>query len=168
MLNRIYNRLISDRLKHDVIAYSNAKNIINVGIISVVAIPSYALIYYTFNEPRVTYLLLTLSIFYLCSIWTIATIGSLMMSREIFVGSLFLCLFWISYITGGFTSAAAIWLVLPPLLAIIFGSVRSGLFWGFIGTMSFLVLFLCNYFNFPLPNSPVSNNMLLDVFSRGG
>src|SRR5204863_6475410 len=118
MLNRIYNRLISDRLKHDIIAYANAKNIINVALISIIAIPFYALIYYFFNDPKVSYILLALGICFLFSIWIIQIIGSLIMSREIFVGSLFLCLFWISYNTGGFLSSSAIWLAIPPLLAI--------------------------------------------------
>ncbi len=168
MLNRIYSQLISGHLKHDIIAYANAKNIINVAVISIIAIPFYALIYYFFNDPKVSYLLLVLSIFFLFSIWIIQATGSLTMSREIFVGSLFVCLFWISYNTGGFHSSAAIWLALPPLLAIVFGNIYSGIFWGVVGIVSFLVLFLLSDYNVPLPNSHISNSLLLDVYSRSG
>lgn len=90
------------------------------------------------------------------------------MSREIFVGSLFLCLFWISYNTGGFLSSSAIWLTIPPLLAIVFGDVKSGILWGVVCTISFFALFMLDYLHVPLPNSTISNKLLLDVYSRTG
>lgn len=39
MFNKIYNALISDHLKHNIVDYANAKSMINVLSISIIAIP---------------------------------------------------------------------------------------------------------------------------------
>lgn len=168
MLYKIYNKWIPEQLKEDVLIFSSAKNIISTTLIAIFAVPGYALIYYFLNYPLATYVILLLGVVFFCSVLILKFSGSLFLSGELFVGALFLCLIWLSYTFGGLTSSATFWLILPPFLAIKFGSIKSGFFWGFCGVVIVLILYLLEIMHIPLPPSPISNELVLRVTSIAG
>jgi signal transduction histidine kinase len=168
MLNRIYNYLIPNHLKHDVLDYTNAKNILNVIFTSIIATPIYSLIYYYFNDPRTSALLFILTLAFMVFVYLFKTIGSLNLSRETFIFSVTLSIFYVSYYTGGFFSSSMLWIVLPPLLGVTLGSIESGIFWTIICTLGVLTLYFINELNLHLPSSPISNELLLRFYSRSG
>ncbi len=169
MVQRTFNKFVPDAIKQDALQYSYAKNILGCMIIATVAAPAYAILYYVLNFYLATYVLFLFTLVIALSAYLFQYIKSIEIMREIVVSSVFLCLLWLTYHLGGIISAASFWLIIPPLLAVFFGGgLREGFLWGVFCAFSILVLYFLQYFNMPLPVSPIQNILLLQVTSICG
>lgn len=168
MINRIFNRTIPDEIKKDVLQYSYAKNIVGSALIASTAAPAFALMYYLLNFAMASWVLLTFTAVILLSIYAFKKIGSLILTRETIIFSVFLVLTWLSYQLGGINSSAAFWLILPPLLAVLFGGVRSAWCWTVICTLTIISFYLMQHYQLSFPNTPISDQLFLQLFSICG
>src|SRR6478735_1174349 len=115
MLIRLYTKLIPDFLKENVHSFVYAKNIINCALIALVAVPSYALVFYYQYFPVASITVLITGIFILAAPLVLKETRSLILSRELMIVSLYCCLTWLTYYLGGVFSPTIFWLVLPPM-----------------------------------------------------
>jgi|GEM_PF-5148598 len=160
--------LIPGSLKHDILIHSYAKNLVGSMLIASIAAPFYAILYYLLNFPRASYLILAVWLMIIISILVLKYFSSLFLSRELIVFSIFFCLTWLTYSMEGLNAPTSIWLILPPMLAIFFGSMLSGIFWTCLCLIEALIFLYLDYANFSLPRSPISHPILLQALSLGG
>jgi signal transduction histidine kinase/CheY-like chemotaxis protein len=168
MLSLLFNQLIPHSIKEDTLAYSHAKNIIGGGIITLVASPLYALVYYILGFPLGSCVITGLGFFIILSVISLRFTESVCLTRILIIGSLALSITWLSYHVGGIGSPVAFWLVLPPLLAIFFGGTRAGFIWAVYCVSAAVWMYLLAYNNTPLPVSPITDLVFLQTFSISG
>lgn len=164
----LFNKLIPDHVKKDILAHSYAKNLVGSALIASIATPVYALVYYYQNFYSGTMVIIVTGLIIIASILLLRPLGSVFLVREIIVTSFFICIAWLSYHSGGLSSATIFWFCMPPLLAIFYGGMRDGIFWSCASIAAVLSFFSMDYLSFSLPSSPVINPMLLQAFSLGG
>lgn len=164
----IARQLIPSWIRKDALYYSYAKNLIGSAIIAAFATPGFALLYYYLGFHLAFYMLLLLGTIIIGTVAFFKRIKSFFLVREIITGSVYVCLAWLSYALGGVFSAASFWLIIPPLLAIFYGSLRSGFIWLVLCIATIIVLSgaMENGFNFPA--TPVNNELLLQTVSICG
>jgi len=164
MLTKVYEKLISEHIRQDPLAFSYAKNIVGAIFIALIASPFYALIYYGFGFHQASALILIEGFIVVAAVGFL-NIGSLVLAREMIVGSLTICITWLSIYLGGVFTPTAFWLILPPLLAVFFGDRRASVYWG----LCCILLNIFLYYNFsPAVESPSPNLLHLQVISISG
>ena len=97
------------------------------------------------------------------SILLLRLVGSLVLSRELITISIFFPLAWFSYEQGGILSPPGYWLVLVPMIAIFLGGRKTGLMWAIISLLTIIGLYMLQVLNFKMPETPISNVLLLQV-----
>jgi signal transduction histidine kinase len=168
MFNAIYNKFIPFLIKEDVHNFAHAKNIINCGLIALVAVPSYALVYYLLNFPAASFIVIITGICILSATFLLKPLHSLTLSRELIVGPLFFCLTWLSYFLGGIFSPTIFWLILPPMLSIILGGIFSAFIWGMLCVLTVILLYFIESLHISFPPQVISNLLFLQMFSLSG
>ena len=162
-MNVVLTKLIPAHLKQDALCYSSAKNVVGGAFIALLAAPFFALVYYHFGFPSAALFILAEGLFISFAAFSLQFSGSLFLTRELIISSLFGTLAWLSYHLGGMHSPTIYWLILPPLLSIFFGGRSKGLCWGAL-CLSTVIFF------YWLPLSPIlghRQNALMAI-SLGG
>jgi signal transduction histidine kinase/CheY-like chemotaxis protein len=168
LLKLLCKHFLPETVTHDPLYYSYAKNIVGAIIIAAIAAPLYAILYYKLNFPLGALVLALEGIIIVSSIFLFHYSKSLTLVREIIVGSLSITLIWLSYHLGGIVSPAVYWLVLPPLVAIFFGSISSGLIWSMICILSILIFYLLQINHHSFPNTSILDPLILQQVSLSG
>lgn len=97
--------------------------------------------------------------------WIYKTTGSLSVARESFLVSLFLFKLGESVFLGSVVSPGAMWFIAMPIIAILLGSVTSGICWLAVSTSGMLWLHSLYGGNVVFANSPVPMPEFLYTFS---
>ncbi len=152
IIERIFKFIIPTDLAKDIMKLSFARNLVGACIISIIAAPVYAILYYYLNDHAVTYAIVITEIFILSSLFFIKYFHSLFYANTIFVSALTIFLGWCTYHLGGIYSATAYWLILPPLVAGFIGGIRLAFFWCAVSVLTTTGLFYLEsiYFHFPV------------------
>ncbi len=167
-MKSFFSQFIPDSIKENALKHSYAKNLVRSAFIASIATPSYALLYYYLHFYQASFIILLVGFIITSAIFLLRLPGSLILARELILLSSFLCLTWLSYRMGGLNAPTSFWLIMPPLLAIFFGSILEGLLWSFICFVTIVIFFLLAYLQIPLPASPVTKPLLLYTASLGG
>ena len=168
LLNSLFKYFIPPLIQKNALRYSYAKNIVGSALIASVMAPGFALLYYFLNFPLAAGVLLLEGIIILAAVFLLKFSSSVELVRAIIVGSLALCLSWITVSLGGLISPASYWLILPPLVAIFFGGIKDGFLWGTFCVFTTMLLYTLQHFGFLLNISPINNTLLLQAVSICG
>lgn len=165
---RIYKALIPDDIASDIVKYSYAKNLVSACVISIIASPIYAFLYYLLHDHAAAYAILFVEVLILCSLAVLKYFRSLFYCNIIFIASFTCLIFWITYTLGGIHAETAYWLILPPIIAAFIGGMRAAYFWCVISLMLTSYMYFLEYNGVHLPISPIKNAMLLQYISICG
>lgn len=168
MLRMLYIKLIPTIMQDNVHSFAYAKNIINCTLIALVAVPSYAIVYYYLNFPTGSVIVLITGIFILAASLLLKPLNSLALSRALIVAPVFLCLTSLTYFIGGIFSPTIFWLILPPMLGIILGSTVSAFFWALLSIFTILLFYFLSSLHIGFPTYAVTNLLFLQMFSLCG
>ncbi|MDR3490532.1 MAG: ATP-binding protein [Gammaproteobacteria bacterium] len=168
MHNLLYKKLIPASLKEDTLTYSYAKNMIGTLSAAIIIVPAFIIIYYFLNFPQASFAVLLNGIALLVAVLILKYTKSIVMAREIISGSIALDLTWLTYYSGGISSAPAYWFILPPLVAFYIGGIRSGLLWGTYGIIVISIMLTLELLNVPLPSPPLTYPLILQVLGIAG
>lgn len=167
-LKSAINRLIHRKLQHSVLTYSRAKSIIGCGIIALVAVPIFALVYYYLHDLIGAIAILFTGIIIALALILLKIMGSIRIARELITTSVYLVLLWLTYSQGGILSPAGYWLILIPVISVFLGGVHVGIYWAIISAATITTLFALQAHHISLPNTPISDVLLLQVVSICG
>lgn len=168
MLKGIFASLIPSRTQQDIIAYSHAKNIVGAALIALIAAPFFAYCYYSLHYDAAAFAIILEWVVIFLAIIILKNTQSIVIPREMIVSSLVLCLTWLTYHLGGVFSPPAYWLVLPPLAAIFFGGVRSGVIWSALCLCIILAFYIFQSTTIPFTYLIQSNELFLQIVSISG
>lgn len=168
LIERIFKLFIPLKIERDTVQYSYAKNIVGACIISIIASPFYALMYYLLNFSLAAQVILLNEVFLLSTLLIIKYLRSVQIAHLIFVCSLTILLFWLTYSLGGIYSATAYWLILPPLVAAFVGGMAFAYFWCVVSICLISLLMVLQFFHYTFPQSPVSNHLFLHYIAICG
>lgn len=167
MLSAIYSKLIPQQYKANIITYSHSKNLINTGIVSLILSPVFAGVYYYVGFHLASLVIMAFGMALIACVLSIQFFP-LYITRNLTVTPLYLCLVWLTFSLGGIISAPSYWLILPPLLVIIFGGILSGFIWTLISLFTIIIFFALEKAHYPMPESPVINHLFLQEMSVCG
>lgn len=167
-MKSLFNKLMPDCIKNDTIAYSYAKNLFGITLIACIAAPTYALFYYYMHLYLAAFVIFCLGCIILSAALLFPLHGSLFLTREWILVSLFLVISWLSYHLGGLSSATTFWLIMPPLIAIFSGGIMDGLVWSLICVITILIFSGLEYYGVSLPTFLLPNPTLLQTTSLIG
>lgn len=157
MINYLYEKVIPPCLKQDIYTHSIAKNIVGTAIITFVASPTFALLYWYIGHAFDALLILLDS---MCAIFIMLILrisGSIKFARESIVVCLNILLVWVIFQTGGLYSNVTFFLLLPAFLAILLGSLFSGLIWCVLNNLIVIYLYFITPENFTIANASINH-----------
>jgi diguanylate cyclase (GGDEF)-like protein/PAS domain S-box-containing protein len=168
LANNILGWLIHPKLKQSVLELSSAKAIASTGIIAAVTVPFYAIFYFILGHPYGALACILIGIFLLFALLILKFLGFLDLARELIVSTVYLGLTWLSYSQGGLDTPATFWLVLPPIMAVFLGGLRSGFYWLLTSILTVVGFYGLQINHIHLPFSPINNILLLMTASISG
>jgi diguanylate cyclase (GGDEF)-like protein len=167
-IERFFKFIIPTDFAKDIVKLSFAKNLVGACIISIIAAPAYAILYYCLKDYVTTYAIIITEIFLLAPLIIIKYFHSLYYATAIFVSALTIFLCWSTYHLGGIYSATAYWLILPPLVAAFIGGIRLAFFWCAVSILITTGMFYLESIHFHFPISSISNPLLLQYIAICG
>jgi signal transduction histidine kinase len=162
------HKFLPDFIQKNVLEHSYARNIVGSSIIAIFATPPYAYLYYSLGFPEAAIWILLTGFIVMTAAFFLKFSGSLFWSRELILFPLFVCLSWLTYHLGGLPSPTTVWLILLPLMSIFYGGIIEGIFWCVIAISTIFFFFWLHTSQFVLPPSPITDPMLLRLFSQTG
>lgn len=168
-ITRIINYFIPDNIKTNALEYSYAKNIVASAIVAIMFAPIYSLIFYYLDFFWGSVIVMMEGFVVVGLVFLFRYIKSIAVMRESIALSIYLLVLWTVYYSGTLYTSIAYWFVLPPMLAIMYGSIYSGLMWSVLSICAVSIVSLMHYYNFPFPEIPFAQHELLfRVFSISG
>jgi len=167
-IERVFKFLIPADIVNDITHYSYAKNLVGACIISIIAAPLYALLYFFLNDVAGALAICLVEFFLLFSLIILKYLRSLFYANFIFITALTCLLSWLTYHLGGLYSATAYWLILPPLVAAFIGGMRIAYFWCLVSIAVASVLYALEYTHYHFPNSSLSDPLFLQYTALCG
>jgi diguanylate cyclase (GGDEF)-like protein len=165
---KIFSFFVSPAISKDDAAFSSAKNLLGTCFIAFVTSPFYAWIYYLLHDNEGALVILIGEIVMLSSLIALKYSKTPTIAGNIFVFSLTLLLTWLSYHLGGLQAPTTYWLVLPPLIALFVGNIKSGLVWCFINLILILGIYLLEASHYVFPTPPITDMLLLQMLDTCG
>ena len=159
---------IPARLQHTPALLSRAQNMINAVVMAALAGPFFACVYYYLDYPAGARMILLACLPMLCSPFVMRWSGSMRAACEVFVGACFFIFTWLSVHMGGVTSPTAAWLIVPPVVAMLIGGMRSSVFWTSASCLTLSILFALPMLGVPLPRHHVPDMQSLHFLSAIG
>ena len=159
----IIDPFIHPKLMRSSLVYSRAKTIVVCGGIALVTIPFFSIAYFLLGDYMDSLLTSVVGIPIFVSIILLRLMGSLTLSRELITTSIYVIFTWLIINQGGIFAPPAYWLILVPITAIFLGGARPGLIWACIATLTVICLYILQLYHFPMPITPVSNVLMLQV-----
>lgn len=161
MIEYLFKTFIPYTIAKDNVRASYAKNLVGACLISIIASPVYAIMYYYLNYADAIYFILPAEILMLSSLVVLKHTLSISFSSSVFVGA-FTCLICVlSYNLGDIDAAVIVWLTLTPLIAAFTGGIRSGYIWCVISLIAMSLFYFLHYFHFTFPLSTITNPLLI-------
>src|SRR5579883_1807372 len=168
MLKHIFEYLISPRIKSNAIAYDNAKNIVVTMLVTVVAAPIYAYYYYFIQYYVAAYAVLIEGGIICFATILLRYVSFITVSRTLIIGSLIICITFLSYLFGGIISPPVFWLILPPIMSIYFGEVTSSFLWSACCVLITISLYLLQLGHIPFLYSVNEKILFLQMIALCG
>jgi len=168
MLERIFKTFIPPDFDKDIHQSSNAKNLVGACIVSIIASPAYAVLYFALHFNEAAYAILLNEIILLMPLLILKYYRALYIASMVFVGSLVLLLMWLTYHLGGIYSQTSFWLVLPPLIATFIGGMRLGSAWCFITILCVSTLYYLESTHYVFPIAPITDPLTLQYLTLCG
>jgi diguanylate cyclase (GGDEF)-like protein len=168
MMERIFQAFIPEDIEKDIIKSAYARNLIAACIISIFAALGYAGLYYYLKFYTGAYVILSNEIILLATLFIVKYFRSVFIASMVFITSLVVVLFWITYNLGGIYSATTYWLVLPPLIATYIGGMRFGYLWCLITLCVISIFYFLEYTHYQFSISPISDPLFFLYVSMCG
>ncbi|WP_133129705.1 putative bifunctional diguanylate cyclase/phosphodiesterase [Legionella yabuuchiae] len=141
MIKLLFDYLIPNKLRSNVIQYTYAKTFIYIAIVGLLAAPVFFFFYYFFIDQALSWLILIEIPVILISLGILYYTASLLVARELLILSLVILFFNVSLELSLLDSPSTYWLLLPPFFSIILGGGRSSLFWVLLVTVLICLLY---------------------------
>ncbi len=159
---------IPARLQHTPALLSRAQNIINAVVMAALAGPFFAGVYYYLDYPAGAQMILLACLPMLSAPFVMRWSGSMRAACEVFVSACFFIFTWLSVHMGGVTSPTAAWMIVPPVVAMLIGGMRSSVFWTSASCLTLSALFALPLLGVPLPRHQVPDLQALHFLSSVG
>jgi diguanylate cyclase (GGDEF)-like protein len=149
---------IPAQLQHTPALQTRAQNIINAVVMAALVGPTFASFYYYLDFAAGAAMILWSCVPMLATPFVLRWSGSMRLACEVFVAACFVLFTWLSVHLGGVTSPAAPWMIVPPIVAMLIGGMRSALFW-----TSASCIILASMFMLPLLGVALPLHRLPDI-----
>jgi diguanylate cyclase (GGDEF)-like protein len=166
---RIYRALLSHLLPPDLDRSSddarNLVRLVHLALLSALVIPCFILEFLYFQIWNLAIGLSVAGAVMVGSPWIFKKTGSLTLTREAFLCSLFGFKLWESLFFNGVISPGSMWFIAMPIASILLGSWRSGLCWLVVTIGSLIGLHVSLDSNVRFIGSPVPDPAFMYMFS---
>jgi diguanylate cyclase (GGDEF)-like protein len=147
---------------------SRAQNIINAVVMAALAGPFFAGVYYWLDFQAGAMMILAALMPMLAAPLVMRWTGSMRSACEVFVSACFFIFFWLSVHMGGVTAPTAAWMIVPPVVAMLIGGMRSAVGWTSLSCLALAALYALPLLGVPLPRYPVPDPDTLYFLSAVG
>ncbi len=147
---------------------SRAQNIINAVVMAALAGPFFAAVYLWLDYPAGAAVILAALVPMLSAPLVMRWSGSMRAACEVFVSASFVLFTWLSVHLGGVVSATAPWMIVPPVVAMLIGGMRSAVGWTSLSCLTLAALYLLPLLGVALPRSSVPDPATLYFLSTVG
>ncbi|WP_426192049.1 putative bifunctional diguanylate cyclase/phosphodiesterase [Massilia sp. DWR3-1-1] len=159
---------IPARLQHTPALLSRAQNIINAVVMAALAGPCFAALYDYLGYPAGARMIVLACVPMVATPFVMRWSGSMRAACEVFIGTGF-CLFtWLSAHLGGVSAPTAPWLIVPPVVAMLIGGMRSAVGWTSAACLTLATLFALPLLGVRLPLQHVPDLAMLHLLSNVG
>lgn len=168
MKKRVFHAFIPDELAKDPMLSSYASNLVGAIIISLLAAPLFAALYYLLSFYEAAYAILICEFIFLLALPLLKYTHSMLASSILIVTTLTALLSWIAYHAGALYAPASLWLISPIIIGTFIGGIQIGFIYCLINVFVITFFYYLQLSNYPLPVSPITDPLTLQYVSIGG
>lgn len=168
MMQRLFDILIPNTISKNDVNYTYAKNLIYSCIIAFLAAPIYVILYFKLDFPRAGIAVAIADVIMMSSLLVLHYLRSIQLANIIYLSSMSILLFWLTYNLSGMYAATAYWIILPSLIAMFIGGTRAGFMWSAFSIIATTIIYIMSISHYKFPISPVSDPILLQYIGICG
>ncbi len=168
MLKWVYSAFIPEDLAKDSLQSSYASNLVGAIIISVLASPIYATLYYLLSFHEAAYAIMFCELLFLLALPLLKYTHSLLASSILITSTLTILLSWIAYYAGCLYAATAFWLISPIIIGTFIGGIEIGYSVCLLSVIVLTIFYYLQLINYPIPISPITDQLTLQYLSIAG